>query len=185
MAVQLARRLINIDEYHGMSKAGILTEKDRVELIHGEILETSPVGSNHVSVVIRLNKILNRLVEDSALINVQNPICIDDLNAPEPDISILKPRDDYYAEAHPSAHDILVVVEVADSTYDYDKQVKLPLYASAGIPEFWLVNLTRKEIELHKLPGKGAYKKIDIRYPEDHIDLAFCQKRVRVSDVIG
>lgn len=84
---------------YGMSKTGILTERNRVELIHGEILEMSPAESNHASVVIRLNKILNRIVDDKALINVQNPIHIDDLNAPEPDISILKPRDDYYAGA--------------------------------------------------------------------------------------
>lgn len=185
MAVQLARRLINVKEYYSMYQAGILKETDRVELIHGEIIEMSPIGSKHAAAVSKLNNFLKDIIKEAALINVQNPIQINDLNEPEPDLIILKPKDNYYADAHPKPADTFVIIEVSDSTYDYDKQIKLPLYASAGIPEFWLINLNKNEIEVHRHPDKDVNKKIEIARSGDQIDLAFCNKSIAVNQLLG
>ena len=185
MSIQLARRLIHADEYYKMAEAGILTEKDHVELIHGEIIEMSPIGNKHASIVLRLTNVLKDIVGNAALINVQNPIRINDLNEPEPDLTILKPKGDYYASAHPISNDVFIVVEVADTTYEYDRQIKLPLYAQAEISEYWLVNSSKNEIEVYRLPAKGAYKKMEIFYPEDLLKLDFCNKTVEVSKLLG
>ena len=185
MSIQLARRLIQVDEYYRMAEVGILTEKDRVELIYGEIIEMSPIGNKHASVVDRLNKTLNTIIGETGIVRVQGPVRINDLNEPEPDLTLLKPKEDYYASAHPSAEDVLVIVEVSDTTYQYDREIKQPLYASAEIPQFWLVNVEKKEIEVYTSPAKGAYKKMEIFYPEDTLSLRFCDKVVPVGDILG
>lgn len=119
------------------------------------------------------------------MINVQHPIRINDLNEPEPDLTILKPKGDYYASAHPISNDVFIVVEVADTTYEYDRQIKLPLYAQAEISEYWLVNSSKNEIEVYRLPAKGAYKKMEIFYSEDTLKLDFCNQTVDVSRLLG
>lgn len=173
MSVQLSRRRITVDEYYRMAEAGILTEKDRVELIHGEIIEISPIGSKHAAAVNRLNNVLKEYLGVKAIVSVQNPIKLNNLNEPEPDIAVLKYADHYYAERHPSPADILMVVEVSDTTLAFDREIKLPLYAHAGIPEFWLVDLGKKELEIHRNPAKDIYKNIQIIQPGDTVDLPF------------
>lgn len=116
MSVRIAKRLINVGEYYRMSEAGILTAKDRVELIHGEIIKMSPIGSKHAATADRMNKTLNLLLGDNAIVRVQNPIRIDELNEPEPDLTVLKPKDDFYEGGHPTPGDLLCVIEVADTT---------------------------------------------------------------------
>lgn len=185
MSIQLARRLIHADEYYRMAEAGILTENDRVELIHGEIIEMSPIGKKHASMVDRLNNTISTIVRSTAIIRVQGPIRVNDLNEPEPDLTILKPKDDYYADAHPGPKDVLIVIEVTDTTYEYDHEIKLPLYASSEIPEFWLINLNKNEIEVYSSPAKGAYKKMEIFYAEDILKLDFCDKTLAVSKILG
>jgi Uma2 family endonuclease len=171
MSVQLARRLITVDEYYRMVEVGILTERDRVELIHGEIIKMSPIGSKHAAIVDRLNKILNESLSGKAIVRIQNPVMINSLNEPEPDIAILKYADDYYVKKHPGPDDIYLVIEVSDTTFAYDKEIKLPLYASAGIPEFWLINIERNEIEVHRSPDTDVYKTITIHRSGDKISL--------------
>ncbi|MEM6361026.1 MAG: Uma2 family endonuclease [Bacteroidota bacterium] len=185
MEVQLSKRLISVNEYHVMAEAGILTSEDKVELIQGEILEMSPIGTKHAAIVDKLTNLLVKIVSNTAIIRVQNPVYINDLNEPEPDISVLKTRRDYYADIHPGGDDTLLVIEVSDTTYHYDKEVKVPLYGSAGIPEYWILKLDSKEIEVHTVPAKGGYKKIELFYPEDLVSLSFCQKEILVSDLIG
>ncbi|MCG8390641.1 MAG: Uma2 family endonuclease [Cytophagales bacterium] len=185
MSIQLARRLIQVDEYYRMAEVGILTENDRVELIYGEIIEMSPIGNKHASVVDRLNKTLNNTIGDTGIIRVQGPVRINDLNEPEPDLTLLKLKEDYYADAHPTANDVLVIIEVSDTTYQYDREIKSPLYASAEIPEFWLVNVEKKEVEVYTSPAKGAYKKMEIFYPEDTLSLRFCNRSVAVKEILG
>ncbi|MDT5062725.1 MAG: hypothetical protein QOH63_3184 [Acidobacteriota bacterium] len=158
MSVQIARRHFNINEYYRMTDAGILSEGDRVELIEGEVVEMSPIGSRHAACVNRLNKLLNRLVASDVIVRVQNPIILDDYSEPQPDISLLRPHPDFYAQGHPTPADVLLVVEVADSSTQFDREIKLPLYAQARLQEVWLVNLSDETVELYSQPANGAYQ---------------------------
>lgn len=141
-----------------MIEAGILTEKDRVELINGEILEMSPIGNEHSACVKRLNALFNKLLGEKVIVSVQDPVQMGDLSEPEPDIAILKPVEDFYAARRPTPADTLLIIEVADTSLDYDREIKLPLYAESGVPEYWLVNLGNREIEAHRSPAGDIYK---------------------------
>lgn len=141
-----------------MAEAGILSEDDRVELIEGEIVEISPIGSHHAACVKRLNSLLTSHMGNVAIVSVQDPIRLDDYSEPEPDIALLRRRDDFYAGAHPSPADVLLVVEVADSSVEYDRSVKVPLYARAGIAEVWLIDLAQDAIEIYVQPVNGKYQ---------------------------
>lgn len=158
MSVQVERRHFSVTEYRRMAETGILSEDDRVELIEGEVIEMSPIGSRHAACVRRLDALFNQRLGGAAQVSAQNPILIDDFSQPEPDVALLKPRPDYYAEEHPSACDVLLVVEVADTSVDYDRQVKAPLYARAGIGEMWLVNLQDDAVEVYTRPENGTYR---------------------------
>jgi Uma2 family endonuclease len=158
MSVQIARRHFNTTEYYRMVEAGILSEGDRVELIDGEVIEMSPIGSRHAACVDRLNKLLNRLVPQEVIVRVQNPIILDDYSAPQPDISLLRPRADFYAQEHPAPADVLLVIEVADSSTGFDREIKLPLYAQAMLPEVWLIILPDDTVEIYSQPANGSYQ---------------------------
>jgi Uma2 family endonuclease len=159
MSVQVEKRVFNVDEYHKMSEAGILSEDDRVELIEGEIIKMSPIGSRHAACVKRLNALLNRRAHQAAIISVQDPIRLDDYSEPEPDIALLKFRDDFYSQWLPAASDVLLIIEVADASVEYDRSVKLLLYGRAGIPEVWLADLPGDGVEAYSDPVNGAYRK--------------------------
>lgn len=146
-----------------MAKAGILSENDRVELLNGEIVEMSPIGSRHASCVDRLNQRLSQAVGDAAIVRVQNPIRLSDHSEPEPDLALLVPRDDFYAQGHPEPDDVLLVVEVAETSAEFDRQVKLPLYAEAGIPEVWLIDLAESRVETYRDPSTSGYAEIQQR----------------------
>ena len=162
MSHQFAKRWFNVDEYQRMAQAGILTEDDRVELIEGEVIEMSPIGSRHAACVKRLNALLNRAGGQKMIVSVQDPIYIDEFSAPQPDIALLRARDDFYAGSHPTASDVLLVVEVADTSVEYDRKVKLPLYARAGIPEIWLANVPEDRVEIHAQPLHDQYQSVVI-----------------------
>lgn len=145
-----------------MTEAGILPEESGWEVIDGFLLDKMTIGSRHASTVNRLMQLLVSLLAGEATVTVQNPIHIDDYNEPEPDIAILKYRADFYAEAHPTPADTLLVVEVSDSTILLDREVKLGLYAEAGIPEVWLIDLKADAVERHTSPVNGRYHSIEI-----------------------
>ena len=153
-----ARRPFTVSEYERLIAADILHEDDRVELINGEILEMTPIGSRHAACVIELTEILGEQLHRRAAVSVQNPIQLGEHSQPQPDVVLLRRRTDRYAPALPTAADILLVIEVADSSLEYDRTVKLPLYAQAGIPEVWIVNLAENVIEAHTQPEHGAYR---------------------------
>lgn len=157
MSVLIERRTFSTAEYYRMVEAGILSEDDHTELIEGEVIRMSPIGSRHAACVRRLAALLMRHASDASAVSVQSPIHLDDFSEPQPDVALLKPRADFYSGAHPSAADVLLVVEVADSSVGYDRAVKVPLYARAEIPEVWLVDLVRNEIEIYRQPAAGAY----------------------------
>src|SRR5215470_3510676 len=156
MSVEVAKWAFTSDEYHRMLRAGILSEDDRVELIQGEIIKMSPIGSRHAACVKRLNSILSKSL-DRVVISVQDPVALNDYSEPQPDIALLKPRDDFYAGSLPTADDVLLIIEVADASLEYDGTVKLALYAESRIPEAWLAALPGDLVEAHSNPINGTY----------------------------
>jgi len=157
MAMPLTHRRFTVDEYHRMVDAGVLHEDDRVELLDGEIVEVTPIGPRHAGCVDRLNSRLSRLCGDQAVLRVQGPVVLGLRSEPEPDVTLLRPPIEQYANAHPRAADILLVIEVADTSVEYDRSGKLPLYARMGIPEVWLVNLPADRIETFRDPRESGY----------------------------
>lgn len=157
MAVEVTRRLFNAAEYHRMAEAGILSEDDRVELIEGEIVQMSPIGSRHQACVDRLSTLFHQHVGRAAIVRVQGPVSLGEYSEPQPDLALLRPRDDFYAQAHPTPADILLLVEVAETSQGYDRDIKLPLYARAGVPEVWLADLVEDAMYVYCQPHGGAY----------------------------
>jgi Uma2 family endonuclease len=158
MSLSIARHYFTVAEFERMGEAGIFTKDSRLELIEGEIVEMSPIGSRHAACVKFLSRFLNAAVGDKALISTQDPIQLDDYSEPQPDVALLRLRDDFYQHAHPTPADVLLIIEVADTTVEYDRLVKVPLYAKAGIKEVWLVNLPGEQIEIYAEPASGAYQ---------------------------
>ncbi len=158
MSAQPQRHSFTVDDYHRMAEAGILTEGDRVELIEGEVIHMSPIGSAHASRVKKLNRLLSLELGERAIVSVQDPIRLDDFSEPEPDVAVLRPRDDFYAESHPGPGDVLLLVEVSDTSAELDRGVKLPLYAGHGIPEVWIVDVAGGFIEVCRRPEGRAYR---------------------------
>ncbi|MCW9059633.1 MAG: Uma2 family endonuclease [Gammaproteobacteria bacterium] len=155
----LQRHRLSVDEYHRMARAGILPEDSRVELINGEIIDMAPIGSRHAAAVKQLTRILNRTVGDTAIVSVQDPIHLDPHTEPQPDLALLRPREDFYKTAHPRASDVLLVIEVADHSLRYDREIKIPLYARHGISEVWLVDLQSNRISLFREGTAEGYRR--------------------------
>lgn len=183
--LETAIRKITVSEYHKMAEVGIIQPDEKVELINGKIVyKMSPVNLRHTTIVRRLIRLLNRNYNnDEISLDVQNPIVIKAHSEPEPDILILKFSEHDYAITKPTADDALVLIEVSDSTLKYDKTTKLRLYASANIPEYWVVNLNANCIEIYKKPNGKIYQQHYILINDDVIDLPF-EKQLKVSDIL-
>lgn len=162
MARELAKRWIRADEYERMGEAGIFEQDARLELIEGEIFEMSPIGSPHAACVKFLSGLLHRLFGGTFIVSVQDPIRLDDFSEPQPDVALLRRRNDFYRGAHPTAADVLLVVEVADATVVTDRRIKAPLYARAGIPEMWLVNIPDGQVEIYSDPSGDSYTRSEV-----------------------
>ena len=162
MSVEIAKYSFTAEEFERLGEAGILRQDARLELIEGEIFEMSPIGSLHAACVNFLSMLLNRLFGESHIIATQNPIRLSDFSEPQPDISLLRRRDDYYRERHPTPADVLIVIEVADMTVVKDKTIKIPLYARAGIAEAWLVNIPEERVEVYSNPAGGMYQRAEV-----------------------
>ena len=159
MAVEVAtRRRFTRAEYHRMAEVGILRKHDRVELIKGEIVEMSPIGRRHKAFVGNLNQLLAVRLAGRALVWVQSGIVLADDTEPEPDLSVLRRRPVPYKEREAHAEDVLLLIEVAESSLAYDRSTKLRLYAAAGIPEYWVVDCAAESIEVHRTPDAGGYR---------------------------
>src|ERR1043165_8204268 len=160
MSVEIARHSFTVDEFERMGAAGIFHPDDRLELIEGEIVEMPPIGSSHAACVKFLSALLQRLFGGTLIVSTQDPIRLDDFSEPQPDVALLRWRDDFYRHAHPTPADVLLVVEVADTTVESDRQVKMPLYARAGIREMWLVNIPGERIEVYSDPEGETYRQV-------------------------
>ena len=147
----------SVEDYYRMGEAGILPQASRVELIRGQIVDLPPIGTPHLGMVNRLNGLLAVALHGRATISPQNPVRLPDGSEPQPDVSVLAWRADDYRRRRPEAVDVLLLIEVSDSSLDYDRTVKLPLYAESGIAESWIVNLAGWAIEVHRGPGDGRY----------------------------
>lgn len=147
------------DAYYRLGELGILSSRDRVERIEGEIIEMAPAGSSHSACVSRLNQYLTPRV-GNGIVRSENPLVLPQDIDPEPDLAVVRARADHYDAAHPTAEDALLVVEVADSSRRFDITQKAQWYAVAGIPEYWMVDLTRDLVVVHQDPAAGAYRDV-------------------------
>lgn len=154
--VALNRHRLTREDYHRMGDAGILTEDDRVELIEGQLVDTAPIGTRHMETVSRLTRLF--ISQTSDTVRVQGPIQLSEHSEPEPDIAIVRARS--YAAAHPAPEDVLLLVEVADTSQVYDRSIKVPLYARHGIPEVWLIDLAQDRLEIYLGPGSDGYRQM-------------------------
>jgi Uma2 family endonuclease len=156
MSSEITRRLFTVEECYRMVEVGILRPDERVELIRGEIIKMSPIGPRHGAAVDGANRAFVRLAGDDAIVRVQGTVVLDQLVAPEPDLVLLRPRDDFYVRKNPAGADILLIIEVADTSLDYDMTVKSALYAILGVPEYWVADLQNDRVLCYSDPEKDT-----------------------------
>lgn len=186
MAVEIAHRRFNLAEYHAMIEHGILTDRDRVELIAGEIVEMPPIGDPHIGCVAFLNHAFVPKLDGRAVVFVQQPIAIFPDSEPEPDVTVVRYRADFYRTAKAEPQDVLLLVEVGDSSLRFDRFVKLPIYARAGIAEVWVVDLKGSAIEVYTQPAETGYAQRRLAVAGETIKpCAFDDVAIRVSEVLG
>ena len=183
---EIRRHLFTVEDFAHMGEAGIFGPDDRVELIDGEIREMTPIGPSHAAIVDRLNELLVVRLAGKANVRIQNPIRLGRYTEPQPDLVVARRRIDYYADGHPNAGDVLLVIEVADSSLIYDRVEKAPRYAGAGIPEAWLVDVAGETVAVYTGPGPEGY--VDerlLRRGDDVASAAVAELRLRVDEIFG
>ncbi len=178
------RRLFTVDEYCAMADAGILCEDERVELLDGEIIVMPPIGEPHEDSTDILNSDLSHLLRGRARVRVQNSVRLDDYGLPQPDIAVVRMRDDYNRR-RPTPEDVLLLIEIADSSLRLDREIKLARYAAAGIPEVWIANVPARQVEAHSDPVDGSYRSRRVVTADGSISpLAFPDVALAVGDFL-
>ena len=186
MPVQVARRLFTVEEYHRMGDAGILTVNEHLELIEGEILKKVPITSRHAASVRRSSQKFTNVVHGRAIVSVQNPVALNDVSEPEPDLAILKRRDDFYARSHPRPPDILLVIEIAETSVAYEREAKLPVYAGSGVQEVWLADIPAETVTAHTEPANGMYRTVrTYRHGDSMTPLHFPDLSIEVVSILS
>lgn len=186
MTVQAPKRLFTVREFHRMAEGGVFHEDDRVELLAGEVVEMTPIGARHAGCVKRWNALLSALVRGIAVVSVQDPVELDDHSELQPDLALLSNRSDFYTDSHPRPSDVLLVIEVADTSGEYDRGTKVPLYGRAGIPEVWVVDLAARAVDVYKQPSAAGYQDHRRRVGDDRLSPdRIPTLDVRVSQVLG
>lgn len=183
--VTVPKRRFSVEEYYRLAEVGILGPEDKVELINGEIVKMSPIGPRHGGVINHLLRIFRVLEEENNIVAVQNPVRLSSYSEPEPDISVLNPRADFYKSGHPKPADVLLLVEVSDTTFEYDFKVKLPLYAAEGIPEYWIIDLQSDKILIHTDPQGSTYQKQFTYQRGEVLSSAIFPNGLSVDEIIG
>lgn len=184
MTLNLQRRLLTVEEYQKMVEIGIIKPEDKVELINGEIIEMSPVNSKHSSTVKKITALLYGLVSRRMNISVQDPIIAGQYSEPEPDIALLKPAEDFYESGHPTPEDVILVIEVSDTTLIKDQTLKLEVYATAKIPHYWIINLKENRVEVYSNPKSGNYSLRRLVDKEEKITLPNTEIEISGSDLL-
>jgi hypothetical protein len=187
MAEAVARRRFTIEEYHRMGEAGILGCDERLELIAGHIMVREPIGSRHAATVDRLNRLWTSRLGERVIVRVQNPLVMPrDASEVQPDVMLLAPRLDFYSASHPTPADVLLLVEVADTSLLLDRRVKMPLYARAGVREAWLCDLTSRRIHVHQHPTAGRYESVRTFTGTQPLSVgALADVTVGIDDLLG
>ena len=187
MSVLPARHPVTVDEFVRMVEAGVFAADRRLELIDGEIVDMSPIGSGHQACVDRLFVLFAPLaIADRAVVRVQGPVQASDLSLPQPDVALLRPRKNFYADAHPGPESVHMVVEVADSSLRFDRSVKRPAYARAAVREMWIVDLAGGCVEVARQPSPGGYGRVDrVARADSLAPEAFPELTIAVDDILG
>ena len=187
MAVVLKTRRFTVDEYHRMGEAGILSQDDRVELLAGEVVDMSPIGPLHAGTVGRLTTLLSSRLGTQVIVWIQNPLLLrPEASEPQPDVVLLRLRTDFYTRAHPEARDVYLVIEVADTSVEKDRDVKFPIYARAGVPEAWLLDMVADRLEVHRHPTPDGYQDVrPFQRGESVAPQAFPDLVLTVDDLLG
>lgn len=185
MSIQVEKRYFKVGEYNRMGKAGVFSEDDRVELVEGEIVEMTPIGRRHASCVDRLTELLSS--QPKVIVRVQNPVQLDVFTEVQPDVALLKRREDFYSRSHPTPEDVLLAVEVSDTSASYDREIKLPLYARFGVPEVWLVDLNTRIVEVYTRPENEEYRESRRAGRDDSLTASAVpdSSPVAVEDILG
>jgi len=185
MAVQVERWLFTVDEFHRLVETGFLKEDDRVELINGELIRMAPIGSFHLGSVIALDEFFRERLGRRVTISNQGSVVLGPRVEPQPDLVLLKRRDDHYVSALPVPADVLLLIEVSDTTLEYDRQVKGQMYAEAGITDYWIINLSAQQVEVRRVPTADGYESVRSLGRSDQVaPLAFPDLTVAVSDIL-
>jgi Uma2 family endonuclease len=180
------RHAFTIEEWHHMGETGLFGEDARMELLDGEVIEMSPIGSAHGGCVKYLNRALIAAVGDRAVVGVQDPVVLDDRSEPQPDLAVLAPRPDEYRQSHPTPAEILLLIEVSDTTLPYDRDRKAPYYAGAGVRECWIVDLAGDQVLVMRAPRAAGYGDIRARHRGEQIDVeALAGVKLEVADILG
>ena len=186
MKAQVIRHRFTVDEYAKMAEAGVLGPERRVELIDGEIVEMAAMGVDHAGCITRANDLFSSRLQGRILVRIQCPILLDEFWAPEPDVVLARRQADFYASAHPTPPDVLLAIEVSDTTQEYDRETKIPRYGAAGIQESWIANLASGLLEVYRSPGKRGYRKVQ-KFGRTQVvhPLAFPDFEFKVSELLG
>jgi len=180
------RRRFTVDQYERMVEAGVIQPDERVELLDGEVVEMPPIGPPHASRVDRCNAYLGRALGPEVIMRIQSPLRLSDLSMPEPDITVLRHRDDFYVGKHPTVADVLLLVEVGVTSARFDREVKLPLYAAASVSEVWLLDVGARAISVFGDPGPEGYQTLATAHQGDLLSpLALPGAVVAASDLLG
>ena len=184
--VEMKRRRFTVADFLRLAEIGFLADDERVELIRGEIIEMSSISEGHASTVMRLVSLLSRMFGQRALLSVQNPVQLDDATLPQPDVALLRPRDDFYGQRHPGPEDTLLLIEVSDTTLTYDRRVKTALYSAAGVMEYWIINLQKRQIEVYREPQSEGYRTMTRYAPGETLSpLAFPEVQLDITEILG
>lgn len=183
--IQVEKQLFTVEDYYKMADAGIIRPEDRVELIKGEIIKMSPIRSRHAAAVDILTELLISQLRKQYAVRVQNPIRLENQTEPEPDLLIAKFRKDRYRSRHPRPDDVYLIIEVADSSLEYDREVKAALYAEAGIPEYWIVNLEDEQLEIYRQPEAGKYRHENFCRGEEVVACSTIEFEVSLAELFG
>jgi len=186
MSTAGVRRRFTVKDYHKMALIGILQEDDRVELLEGEVVEMAAIGSRHAACVGRVNQVFSERLRRRAIVRVQDPIRLGEFSEPQPDLALVRPRSDFYASFHPGPQDVLLLVEVADTSEDYDRDVKIPLYAKWGTLEVWLVDLAGDAIEVYRGPTPNGYQEVRRVGRNEHLSIqSFPDIVLATEEILG
>ena len=186
MRTDSTKKLFTVDDYYRMDTLGISSEGVRTELVKGEIIEMNPMRARHAAAVNRVGDRMVSLLEDKTLLRAQLPLRLNACNEPQPGLALVKARRDFYEFRHPGPADVFLVIEISDTSLDYDRDVKVGVYAAARIPEFWVLNLVGSALLVFRSPSRGDYRTL-LRYQRgEHLSMfAFPDIEIAMADLLG